>query len=89
MGTRRQHSRREESRRGHSQIIAMKVCAALMSPFSEYSAKHAVWRTQKTNIPIVDAMKSGLRPTLSHSSPAMIAMMKLKMLRMPFCWYQG
>lgn len=36
----------------YSQIIAMNVCAAARFPFTEYSAKHAVCNTQKTNMPI-------------------------------------
>ena len=75
--------------------MAIKVCAAVIFPVSEYKAKHAVCSTQNTNIPawssayvcpkrevkrivpIVDAMNSGRRPILSHSRPAIMAMMKL------------
>ena len=41
----------------------------------------------KFNLPIVEAMKSGRLPTLSQSRPAIMAMMKLKMFRIPFYHY--
>lgn len=55
----------------------MKVCAAVMLPVSEYKPKQTVCKTQKTNMPIVDAMNKGRLPILSQSRPAMTAMMKL------------
>lgn len=50
------------SAEGDSQIIAMNACAAVMFPVSEYTAKHAVWRTQNTNIPAtsMSALATGM-----------------------------
>jgi hypothetical protein len=42
-----------------------------------------VWSIR--DVPIVDVRNSFLRPTRSHRRPAMIAMKKLKMFRIPFC----
>jgi hypothetical protein len=57
--------------------------AACLFPLWAYRAIPRVKNDQNNSMDAQDVMNNRRRPSFSHSNPAMIAQMKLKMLRKP------